>query len=274
MSQLPTSESLQQLLDIMAQLRDPESGCPWDRKQDFDTIVPHTIEETFEVVDAIHQQDWQHLKEELGDLLFQIVFYAQMAKERELFDFADIIEVLNEKLKRRHPHVFSDTDVSSEEEISANWEREKAREKARAGKVEQSILDSVPTSLPALSRAGKMQKRCAKYGFDWSTLEPVVDKVREELQEVLDEVTQPAVNAEAVEDELGDLLFANVNLVRHLGYDPEVALRKANLKFEKRFKGVEEKVRLEGNRLEDYELAQLDAFWEQVKQEQRKESDR
>lgn len=159
------SHPIEQLEQIMAKLRDPENGCPWDLKQTFDTIVPHTIEETYEVVDAIQNRDWPNLKEELGDLLFQVIFYSQLAKEQELFDFSDVVETVNEKLTRRHPHVFSDVEFESDEEINANWEAEKAKEKALVGKVEESILDSIPNSLPALSRATKIQKNVQNLGL-------------------------------------------------------------------------------------------------------------
>ncbi|RQW63783.1 nucleoside triphosphate pyrophosphohydrolase [Vibrio viridaestus] len=257
---------IEELQTIMEKLRDPETGCPWDKKQSFDTIVPCTIEETYEVVDAINNRDWANLREELGDFVFQAIFYCQLAKEQSLFDFDDVISELNEKLVRRHPHVFGEEQFANDDEIRANWDRIKQQEKASKSQPEDnSILDSIPQSLPGLSKATKIQKKCAKFGFDWQSLGPVVAKVHEEIDEVMEEAVQVSIDQEKLEEEVGDLLFAVVNLSRHLKCDPEVALQKANLKFTRRFKGIESIVYQQGKNLDDFSLEQLDAFWEQVK---------
>lgn len=268
---MTTSKNIEQLLSIMAQLRDEQVGCPWDKKQTFDSIVPHTIEETYEVVDAIHNKDWSNLKEELGDLLFQVIFYAQIAKEEHLFDFNDVVDTLNEKLIRRHPHVFEDNQALSEVEIADNWDKIKQQERLEKEKndkqstAQESILDAIPTALPSLLRANKIQKQCAKVGFDWDELQPVANKVNEEVAEVLEEVYKVPRNDEKVEEELGDLLFATVNLVRHLEKNPEQALSKANLKFERRFRKIEANIAKKGKKIEECTLNELDAEWENIK---------
>ncbi len=271
------SANLSQLLSIMQQLRTPETGCPWDLKQTFDSVVPHTIEEAYEVADAIANKDFDDLKGELGDLLFQVVFYAQLAKEQGLFDFDDILAVLNEKLIRRHPHVFSTTEFTSDAEINANWEAEKEKErlkKAKSLNTEESILDNIPLALPSLTRAYKIQKRAASVGFDWAELEPVIAKIHEEIDEVLVEVKRTDLTQEQkkerIVDELGDLLFANVNLVRHLKANPEQVLNQANQKFSSRFRLVEQHVKSLGKEMGDCTLNELDAIWNDIKKQKQK----
>lgn len=269
---MTNNQHLQALLEIMHQLRDPDNGCPWDKKQTFASVVPHTIEEVYELADAIELQDFSDLKGELGDLLFQVVFYAQIAKEQGLFEFSDILSTLNEKLIRRHPHVFSQEEFNDEKAVHANWEKEKQKErlkKASSMNLQESVLDNIPLALPALNRAYKIQKRCANVGFDWSELEPVVAKIHEEIDEVLVEVKRTDLTEEQkqerIEDELGDLLFANVNLVRHLSANPETVLRQANKKFEKRFRLVELEVISQGKHIKECSLKELDEIWEIVK---------
>ena len=271
------SANFSQLLSIMQQLRTPETGCPWDLKQTFDSVVPHTIEEAYEVADAIANKDFDDLKGELGDLLFQVVFYAQLAKEQGLFDFDDILAVLNEKLIRRHPHVFSTTEFTSDAEINANWEAEKEKErlkKAKSLNTEESILDNIPLALPSLTRAYKIQKRAASVGFDWAELEPVIAKIHEEIDEVLVEVKRTDLTQEQkkerIVDELGDLLFANVNLVRHLKANPEQVLNQANQKFSSRFRLVEQHVKSLGKEMGDCTLNELDAIWNDIKKQKQK----
>ncbi|HIF9240547.1 TPA: nucleoside triphosphate pyrophosphohydrolase [Photobacterium damselae] len=258
------SSDIEQLLSIMAKLRDPKDGCPWDIKQSFDSIVPYTLEEAYEVADAIEKQNWLDVKEELGDLLFQVVFYSQMAKEQDLFDFDEVVAGICEKLTRRHPHVFADKQFASEAEVKANWEAEKAKERADKA-VDNSILANVPLAMPALTRADKIQKRCAQFGFDWDSVTPVAEKVVEELDEVMDEYQQVTLDQNRIEEEMGDLLFSVVNLSRHLNVNPERALQKANKKFERRFRKVEKNVLEKGMEISNCSLEQLDQEWNIVK---------
>ncbi|PSB77273.1 nucleoside triphosphate pyrophosphohydrolase [Photobacterium damselae subsp. damselae] len=258
------SSDIEQLLSIMAKLRDPKDGCPWDIKQSFDSIVPYTLEEAYEVADAIEKQNWLDVKEELGDLLFQVVFYSQMAKEQDLFDFDEVVAGICEKLTRRHPHVFANKQFASEADVKANWEAEKAKERADKA-VDNSILANVPLAMPALTRADKIQKRCAQFGFDWDSLAPVAEKVVEELDEVMDEYQQVTLDQNRIEEEMGDLLFSVVNLSRHLNVNPERALQKANKKFERRFRKVEKNVLEKGMEISNCSLEQLDQEWNIVK---------
>ncbi|WP_143871327.1 nucleoside triphosphate pyrophosphohydrolase [Catenovulum sediminis] len=263
---------LNDLLDIMRALRDPDSGCPWDLKQNYQSIVPHTLEEAYEVADAIEQGDFEELKGELGDLLFQVVFYCQLATEENRFDIADVIHTVSEKLVRRHPHVFSNADFSDDAQIKANWEAEKAKERAQKSESEfNSVLDNVPTNLPALTRANKLQKRCASVGFDWPDINGAIDKVKEEIAELEVELAQKDHDAQQkalIAEELGDLMFALVNVNRKLKLDPETTLRAANQKFEKRFRKIE--ILASKKYTDDFahlSLQQMEALWQQVKSE-------
>ncbi|MTD37109.1 nucleoside triphosphate pyrophosphohydrolase [Erwinia sp. CPCC 100877] len=257
---------IDRLLNIMQRLRDPETGCPWDKVQTFSSIAPYTLEETYEVLDAIQREDFDDLRGELGDLLFQVVFYARMASEQGLFDFEDICAAISDKLERRHPHIFGDKAQNDSAVIARNWEQTKREE--RAQKSQHSALDDVPESLPALMRAHKIQKRVAAVGFDWDTLGPVVDKVHEELDEVMHETRQAVVDQARLEEEIGDLLFATVNLSRHLGVKAEMALARANRKFERRFRQVEQLIAEQGREMNEVTLDQMEAAWQQVKRQE------
>ena len=268
--------TLDDLLHLMARLRDPQYGCPWDLKQNYASIVPHTIEEAYEVADTIERGDFEHLQGELGDLLFQVVYYSQLAREEGRFEFDGVVDSITRKLIRRHPHVFPtgelyapvDTPSLSEAQVKSRWEEIKAEERAEKSQPEQlSLLDDVPAALPALSRAAKLQKRAATVGFDWPAALPVLDKVREELDEVLQSMADG--DADALEDEVGDLLFAAVNLARHLKQDPEHALRRANRKFERRFRFIEQALRDSGRSIEDCNLDELDALWGEAKRQEK-----
>ena len=250
------------LLEIMAQLRNPDHGCPWDLEQDFRTIAPYTLEEAYEVVDAIEQGDRQGLRDELGDLLFQVVFHTQMASEAGWFDFNDVLAAICEKMIRRHPHVFGDETVEDAEAQTRAWEQHKEREKG----MRNSLLDGVPLALPALTRAEKLQKRASRAGFDWPSIHGVSEKVVEELDELRDELESSADMA-ALVNESGDLLFAAVNLLRHAGVDPEAALRQGNEKFTSRFQQVEAMCREAGRSVAETDLDTLDCYWEAAKQQ-------
>ena len=255
------------LIEIMAALRDPQTGCPWDIDQDFATIAPYTIEEAHEVADAIARQAWDEFPGELGDLLLQVVFHAQMADEKGMFDFADVAAKISDKLISRHPHVFGDEsrDKSAAQQIK-DWEAIKAVE--RAAKAEKGVLDGVALGLPALSRALKLQNRAARVGFDWPGPEHVLEKIREESAELV-EARNSADHAHLTE-EFGDLLFVMANLARHLDIDPEEALRGANAKFTRRFQSIEAALHAQGRRPEESTLAEMDALWDAAKAEERK----
>ena len=261
--------NVSRLLSIMAQLRHPEHGCPWDVKQTMASLTRYTIEEAYEVADAIASGNAADIREELGDLLFQVVFYAQLADEEGLFHFDDVANTLCEKLIRRHPHVFGDETgaVLSDEDLSEQWARIKAEEKkGKEGQErEPSLLDAVPRGLPALMFAQKLQKACAKVGFDWPDTLPVLAKVREEVDEIQQEVEAPSPNQEAIEEEIGDALFAMVNLARHCQVDADTALRKASYKFIDRFNGVENAAAQQQKTLSALSLNEMEALWQQVK---------
>jgi len=271
--------TIDDLLAIMAQLRNPDGGCPWDLKQDFKSISPYTIEEAYEVVDAIDRDDKEDLCDELGDLLFQVVYYAQMASEEESFKFQDVIQAICEKLVRRHPHVFGDDDLKSDLEIKGMWERIKTEEKlAKSENIEDvpsSILIDVPIGLPAISRAVKLQNKAAKVGFDWPDVSPVFAKIEEELAEVREAIedgqkdkTDEGLSQNSqvkLSEEIGDLLFVITNLARHMKIDPEQAARSANHKFCSRFSYIEKELKANGLSLDEASLEEMDALWDEAK---------
>ncbi|NSX56378.1 nucleoside triphosphate pyrophosphohydrolase [Parasulfitobacter algicola] len=253
---------LPRLLEIMRRLRDPETGCPWDIQQDFKTIAPYTIEEAYEVADAIERQDWADLEGELGDLLLQTVYHTQMGEEAGLFTFGSVANAISDKMIARHPHVFGDENRDkSADQQTADWEKIKAAE--RAGKAQDGVLDGVAVGLPALLRAVKLQKRAARVGFDWPSTDQVLDKIVEETQELV-EARNTLTHADVAE-EFGDLLFVMANLGRHLKVDPEEALRAANAKFIRRFNAIEKALADQGKRPEKSTLEEMDALWDQVK---------
>ena len=253
---------IERLLEIMRRLRDPDTGCPWDIEQDFDSIAPYTIEEAYEVADAIARRDWAELEGELGDLLLQSVYHTAMGEEAGHFSFQSVVRNISDKMVARHPHVFGDEsrDKSAEQQ-TADWEKIKAAE--RAGKAQGGTLDGVAIGLPALLRAMKLQKRAARVGFDWPETTQVLDKITEEAAELVE--AKDTLSQAEVEEEYGDLLFAMANLGRHLGLDPEAALRAANAKFTRRFEGIETRLAAMGKTPQDSDLAEMDALWDAVK---------
>ncbi len=257
---------LARLVEIMRRLRDPETGCPWDIEQDFASIAPYTIEEAYEVADAIERGAWDELEGELGDLLLQVVYHAQMGAEAGLFDLDSITRAISDKMVARHPHVFADEsrDKSAAQQ-SEDWERIKATERARKGAA--GVLDGVALGLPALLRAVKLQKRAAKVGFDWPDTGPVLDKLIEEARELVE--ARDRMTPDEVEAEMGDMLFVLANLARHLGVDPEAALRRTNAKFVRRFQGMERSLEAMDKRAENMSLAELDTLWEAEKARER-----
>ncbi|UWR31985.1 nucleoside triphosphate pyrophosphohydrolase [Sulfitobacter sp. W027] len=253
---------IERLLEIMRRLRDPDTGCPWDIEQDFDSIAPYTIEEAYEVADAIARRDWAELEGELGDLLLQSVYHTAMGEEAGHFTFQSVVRNISDKMVARHPHVFGDEsrDKSAEQQ-TADWEKIKATE--RAGKAQGGTLDGVAIGLPALLRAMKLQKRAARVGFDWPETTQVLDKITEEAAELVE--AKDTLSQAEVEEEYGDLLFVMANLGRHLGLDPEAALRAANAKFTRRFEGIEARLAAMGKTPQDSDLAEMDALWDAVK---------
>jgi ATP diphosphatase len=252
----------------MAALRTPGTGCPWDLEQNFRTIAPYTLEEAYEVADAIARDDLAGLKDELGDLLLQVVFHARMAQEQGAFDFGDVVDALTAKLIRRHPHVFADADGKTADAVKGLWERIKAEEKAeRSAKSADGALAGVPVSLPALTRALKLQDKAGRVGFDWNDPRAVLAKIREEADEIEAELDRTEGNRIAAE--VGDLLFAVVNLARHLGVDPEGVLREANLKFERRFASIERALAARGKTPREASLAEMDALWDEAKADEK-----
>lgn len=260
------SRDISRLIEIMTALRDPKTGCPWDLEQDFASIRHHTVEEAYEVADAIEREDYDDLRDELGDLLLQPVYLAQLADESGLFNMGDVIQSITEKLIRRHPHVFGDVAANNAKAAKGSWEKVKAEERAKKAdkSAQKLLLDDVPRPLPALNRAEKLAKRAASVGFDWPTTDLVMEKVHEELSEVKEAVSQNQ-GPKAVQEEIGDLLFAITNLARHLDVDAEAALADANTKFTRRFAYVEKRCADDNLALKDAGLEQLDAYWNEIR---------
>jgi len=256
-------EQLDRIIDIMRRLRDPETGCPWDVEQDFSTIAPYTIEEAYEVADAVQRGNTDDIRDELGDLLLQVVFQSRIAEEAGLFTLADVARSISDKMVDRHPHVFGDEDRPQVEEQSGRWEAIKAAERASRGKT--GVLDDVAAGLPPMLRAMKLQKRAARVGFDWTQMDDIIAKLHEETDELRSEVTREQVNQDRVIDEVGDVLFVAVNLARRAGVDPETALMGCNSKFEQRFRYIENESEKNGYSIQDMSLDQMEALWQQAK---------
>ena len=266
------SRDISRLLDIMAALRTPKTGCPWDMAQNFSTIAPYTLEEAYEVADAIARGDLADLREELGDLLLQVVFHARMAQEQGAFDFGDVVQGITEKLIRRHPHVFGEERKHTPQAVEGLWERIKAEEKAarKTAAEDDGALAGVPVALPALTRALKLQAKAGKVGFDWNDPRAVLRKIREEADEIEAELDRAERDDAATAAEVGDLLFAVVNLARHLRADPEAMLRQTNRKFERRFAAIERALAARGKTPAESTLAEMDALWDAAKAEERR----
>ncbi|MDJ0447966.1 nucleoside triphosphate pyrophosphohydrolase [Methylocystis sp. JR02] len=261
------SGDIARLIEIMAALRTPGTGCPWDLEQDFRSIAPYTIEEAYEVVDAIESGDLGDLKDELGDLLLQVVFHSRIAQEQDAFAFPDVVGAICDKLIRRHPHVFEAGESLTPEGVTAQWNEIKAAEKAAKGApAPASLLDGVPLALPALTRAVKLQQKASKVGFDWNDAAHVMGKIREETEEVAEELRRPDLDPKSLEEEIGDLLFVVTNLARHAKVDPEQALRGANAKFERRFHHIERRLSEMGSSAEAASLDEMEALWSEAKQ--------
>jgi MazG family protein len=259
---LPRQE-IATLLAIMQALRTPETGCPWDLQQDFSSIAPYTLEEAYEVLDAIERGEMDDLRDELGDLLLQVVYHAQMASEADHFQFADVVEAITTKMVRRHPHVFGDAKARAAGVEKGFWERAKDAEREGTEKQRKRLLDDIPAALPALTRALKLQKRAARVGFDWPDVSMVIDKIVEEAQELIEARDHLAVEKQT--EEFGDMLFVMVNLGRHLGLDAEDALRKANSKFTRRFNYIEDKLKARGSSVEEADLEKMDTIWNEIR---------
>ncbi|MDG1995067.1 MAG: nucleoside triphosphate pyrophosphohydrolase [Emcibacteraceae bacterium] len=260
-------DNLKDLLNIMAKLRDPKDGCAWDVEQTFATIAPYTIEEAYEVAEAIDNKDMDALKDELGDLLFQVVFHSRMAEEAGHFKFSDVVDAISDKMVRRHPHVFGDESFRNSDEQTVAWEEQKALE--RAEKKQTSILDGVTVGLPALTRAVKLQKRAARVGFDWPNTDGVIDKLNEEMVELSEELIADKQDQAKIEEEFGDMMFVYANLARHLKINPEQALKKANAKFTNRFNKIEQHIENKKQSFDQYTLEQLEELWVMAKEEER-----